>query len=80
MMIKTNADTDTFLGNMIDPNLFETILGKRNQYITDTFLHSDDKNVVFLYGSLHFSGIYSILQAENPNWKIISIAPYYPYK
>ncbi|MBP6981561.1 hypothetical protein KBB25_02200 [Candidatus Gracilibacteria bacterium] len=80
MVLSKNEYIDDILNGSMNPELFDIILGKRNEHIVNTFLSTDNKHTVFVYGSLHFSGIYKLLSDNNKNWKIISVTPIYPYK
>lgn len=79
MVLKSDEHVDDIFTGSINPQLFDIILRKRNEHIVDTFLRASGKNTVFVYGSLHFSGIYTLLHDKNQNWKIISATPMYPY-
>lgn len=64
----------------MDPSLRDAILSQRNKHVVDTLLVDEKTQIVILYGALHFEGIYELLRADNPQWKITSIEAYYPYK
>lgn len=65
--------------DILDKDTVEALLDKRNRIVVDTFLAKDTKNSVFLYGALHFEGIYSYLKSKDPRWEIVSYEPIYPY-
>ncbi len=67
------------LSSGIDSGLLDTILSKRNHYVVDTFIKGSDQKVVFLYGGLHFQGMYDLLKIANPEWKILAVEARYPY-
>ncbi len=61
------------------PELFMAILHDRNVHIVSTLEADNHTHFVLIYGALHFQGIYDLLKTHDPNWKIISIEPLYPY-
>lgn len=63
----------------MDPRLFDTIVEKRNKYVVDSYIASGHQKVVFLYGALHFQGMYDLLRRSNPDWNILTLEPLYPY-
>ena len=65
--------------DMLDEKTVEALLDKRNRIVVDTFLENDTKNAVFLYGALHFDGMYALLKSKDARWKIESHEPLYPY-
>lgn len=65
----------------LDPSLRQAILDRRNAHIVDTLLASPpEQHIVIVYGALHFDGVYTLLQSRDPNWKVTSITPYFPYQ
>lgn len=63
----------------LGPETMQALLDRRNQKVVDTHSEKDTKNSVFLYGALHFEGIYSLLKSRDPRWRIVSHEPIYPY-
>lgn len=59
--------------------LFDIILRKRNEKIIDYIRNNPQKNIVVVYGALHFSGILEALKLHDKNWKIVSYTSDTPY-
>jgi hypothetical protein len=59
--------------------LFDIILNKRNQKVIDFVLENPSKDIVIMYGALHFTWIYEALKSSDKNWKIESYTSYAPY-
>jgi hypothetical protein len=71
--------SDSWLDS-IDSSIQEAIINQRNQYVVDRLITESDKNIVIVYGALHFSGMYELLQQKNPKWHIVSLLPFFPYQ
>jgi hypothetical protein len=65
--------------DVLGPETMAALLDKRNQKVVDTYLDKNTKNSIFLYGALHFDGIYAILKSKDPRWEVRSYDPLYPY-
>lgn len=76
--IKNNGSLDNMIVSF-PPELFRAILHDRNVHIVSTLEADDHLHFALVYGALHFQGIYEILRSHDPNWKILSITPIYPY-
>ncbi len=68
------------LESFLDPTLANAILADRNKHIVDTYISTWEQRAVFLYGALHFDGIYSLLRAHDPSWNIVEFSPLFPYR
>ncbi len=64
---------------VLGPETMSALLDKRNQKVVDTYFEKNTKDSIFLYGALHFDGIYSILKSKDPRWEVQSYEPMYPY-
>jgi pheromone shutdown protein TraB len=64
---------------MLDPSTVEALLDKRNRIVVDTYIRENPKEAVFLYGALHFDGIFQLLKEQDSRWEIQSLEPLYPY-
>lgn len=76
--LKISSSSDILLSRL-DPSLMSAILDSRNVHIVDTYTRSSQKKSIFLYGALHFEGIYRLLREKDPKWNIIDFRPIYPY-
>ena len=76
--IKNDGSLDNMTASF-PPELFRAILHDRNSHIVSTLEADDHLHFALVYGALHFQGIYEILRSHDPNWKILSITPIYPY-
>lgn len=76
-----SADTQTILtDNFANKDLFEVILGKRNQVIAQEISKSKYDKIYVTYWLLHFKWVLELLQKDDPKWQIISINNLYPIK
>ena len=65
--------------DVLDPETVEALLDKRNTKVGESYLQNNTQYSVFLYGALHFDGIYAYLKSKDPRWEIQSLEPIYPY-
>lgn len=65
--------------SMLDPSTVEALLDKRNRIVVDTYLAQGANNAVFLYGALHFDGIFAYLKSKDSKWELKSHEALYPY-
>jgi hypothetical protein len=63
----------------LDQDLISAILDRRNTHLVTLFKQRNDTKAVFVYGALHFDGVYALLKSQDPNWNIIDFSPLYPY-
>ena len=80
MIIKNKNLQKIIYDNFTNKELFEIILNKRNEIIAKKIINSPDKNIVMIYGMLHFDWIFDILKQHDIRWKIIKINYLYPLK
>ncbi|MBP9779726.1 hypothetical protein KBD33_03845 [Candidatus Gracilibacteria bacterium] len=59
--------------------LFDIILGKRNQKIVDYIVANPNKDIVIVYGALHYPGIMQSLVYHDKKWKIENYTNHAPY-
>jgi hypothetical protein len=65
---------------LIDKNeLYDIIIGKRNQKIVDYIVANPDKDIVIVYGALHYPWIMQSLVYHDKNWKIENYTNHAPY-
>ncbi len=77
-LLRSGGDIDLPM-ETLPGKLYHTILYERNLHLVNAIEASDQKNIVLVYGALHFEGIYSLLRSHDPKWSISSIKPLYPY-
>jgi pheromone shutdown protein TraB len=78
--IKQSDDLEYLLsGEHTKRELFSIIVNKRNDVIVDYILSHRSENIVIVYGSLHFNGIYESLQRHETGWNIAHIETLKPY-
>ncbi len=78
LSLRTATDSDILI-ETLDPDLMSAILDARNRHLVSTFRERWDTKAVFVYGALHFDGVYALLKSQDPNWNIIDFSPLYPY-
>ncbi|MDP2090081.1 MAG: hypothetical protein Q8K30_00660 [Candidatus Gracilibacteria bacterium] len=80
-LIIGNEKLQGFLTNTFtNRDLFEVILGKRNEVLANEIINSNHDKIYITYGLLHFKGVYELLKEDNNKWQIISISNLYPIK
>ena len=76
-----NESTQTFLtNNFTNKDLFDVILGERNNVLSNEIIKSEYNNIYITYWLLHFDWVFKILQDNDPKWQIISVNNLYPIK
>ncbi|MDD2694246.1 MAG: hypothetical protein PHY14_05025 [Candidatus Gracilibacteria bacterium] len=76
--LRNNSSLDS-LASGFSPEVFDVILHDRNAFIVKTLEADTQKNIVLVYGAMHFQGIYDLLKTHDPKWKILSVESLYPY-
>lgn len=66
------------LENLNNKELFDVILGKRNELLAKTIVDSPYEKIFVTYGKLHFDGVFELLQKNDNNWKIIQTKKLFP--
>ena len=77
--LRLESSEANMLPESLDPDLMHALLEARNAHIVDTYERDTDQKTVFLYGALHFRGIYALLRERDPMWDIVSFELRYPY-
>jgi hypothetical protein len=77
--LKQSADIDEFLVGGNKKELFTTIIDRRNDAIVEYILANPNKNIVVVYGALHFNGVYESLQKKQKGWNATHIENISPY-
>jgi hypothetical protein len=73
------TDSHDLLLDQMRPDVRDAIISGRNTHVIDTFLSDTAKDVVIVYGALHFQGMYEYLRAADPSWRIERLEALYPY-
>ena len=61
---------------MWNKKIFDVIIWKRNEFLANEIQKSNDKKIYVTYWLLHFDWVLKLLQAKDPNWKIIGKKEY----
>ncbi|MDD5770036.1 MAG: hypothetical protein PHE25_03645 [Candidatus Gracilibacteria bacterium] len=80
LIIKSDGIQSFIQDEFANKNLFEVILNKRNEVITNKIINSFDKKIVVTYGLLHFQGVFNLLKQNDIKWRITKIDYLYPIK
>ncbi len=76
-----SENTQQFLtNNFTNKDLFDIILWKRNEVLTDEIINTEYNNIYITYWLLHFKWVFELLKENNSDWKIISTKNLYPIK
>lgn len=75
-MMKHDGLRNTVISTLWNQDIFSVILDDRNKNLVEELIKSDEKSIYVMYGLMHFSGVYKLLQEENSNWKIIQTKEY----
>ena len=68
----------TLTNNFTNKNLFEIILDKRNEVLSNEIIDSKYNKIYITYWLLHFKWVFKLLQNQDKNWKIIKTDYLYP--
>lgn len=77
-IIKSDGAKNSIIANFANKDLFDIILHKRNDVVSEAIIESEYKKIVITYGLLHFEWILKNLQKNDPSWKIIKTEYLYP--
>lgn len=80
VILKNESLQANIQNTFANKELFEVILTKRNEFISNAILKSQEKNIIATYWLLHFQGIFELLQASDIKWRITQIDYIYPLK
>jgi hypothetical protein len=80
LIIKSDGIKDFVTKNFANQQLFDVILNKRNEVLTDEIIKSKHDKIFITYWLLHFNWVFEILKKNDPNWKIIKKEVLYPIK
>lgn len=76
-----NTQTQSFIqDNFSNKQLFDVILGKRDNHLASEVHTSSHDKIFITYGLLHFEWFFWLLKQKDPNWKIIETTYSYPIK
>lgn len=77
-IIKSDGLKDAITNNFSNKELFNVILGKRNEILAEWIIESEYNKIYTTYWLLHFKWVLELLQENDSNWKIIDFNNYYP--
>lgn len=77
-IIKSDGAKNGIISNFANKDLFDIILHKRNDVVSEAIITSKYKKIVITYWLLHFEWILKNLQKNDSNWKIIKTEYLYP--
>lgn len=73
VIIKSDSIQNSLSNNFSNKELFEIILNKRNEYLSDEIINSQDKKIIVTYWLLHFKWVFEILKQNDIKWRIEKI-------
>jgi hypothetical protein len=76
--IKSDLSSEMLM-EVFPPPVRQAILDARNQSLVSLYQREKPERAIFLYGALHFHGVYALLRKDDPSWQIKNIKPLYPY-
>lgn len=77
-MISSKKTQNLITNNFWNQKLFEVILNQRNKNLAKNIIDSKYKKIYITYWLLHFKWVFSLLQKNDPNWKITKTEYLYP--
>lgn len=80
LIIQSSWLQDTLTNNFTNKDLFDVILHKRNELLSETIINSEYNKIYVTYWLLHFKWVFELLQEKDQSWKIINTKNYYPIK
>jgi len=76
-----NDTTQDFLtNNFANTDLFDVILGKRNEVLSEAIINSKSNNIYITYWLLHFDWVMEMLVENDSKWQVINENNLYPIK
>jgi len=72
-LLKNNSIQNLLQNNLMQKDLFDIILNKRNKYIVDYINQSEYNNIILMYWWLHFDWIFDLLKKQDIKWQIKKI-------
>jgi hypothetical protein len=70
-IIKSTGLQETLTNNFTNVQLFDVILNKRNEVLSDEIIKSEYNDIYITYWLLHFKWVLELLQKNDDNWQII---------
>ncbi len=70
-ILKHESLRNTIVEKLWKQDIFSVILDDRNINLANEIDQSTEKRIYVIYGLMHFSWVYKLLQEKDPNWKII---------
>lgn len=79
-IIKSEWFQEVITSEFANKELFDVILNKRNEVLTNEIINSQDKKIITTYWLLHFKWVLDLLQKKDIKWQITNIDYSYPIK
>ena len=79
-IIKSTWLQEILTNNFTNTELFDVILNKRNEVLSDAIINSEHNKIYITYWLLHFKWVLELLQENDSNWNIVWERYYYPIK
>ncbi len=79
-IIKSTWLQEILTNNFTNTELFDVILNKRNEVLSDAIINSEHNKIYITYWLLHFKWVMELLQESDNKWDIIWERYYYPIK
>jgi hypothetical protein len=79
-IIKSEKIQNVLKANFTNQKLFNIILNKRNEVVSDEIIKSKYDKVYVTYWLLHFEWIFELLKINDKNWEILKTRNYFPIK
>ena len=77
-LIKSEKIQEVLTNNFSNKQLFDVILNKRNEVLSNEIINSEYDKIYITYWLLHFKWVLELLQEQDSNWKIIWERYFYP--
>jgi hypothetical protein len=70
IIIKHESLRNAILSGLGREDIFWVILDDRNEFLVQNILARPEENIIVLYGLMHFSGVFELLQEQDSKWQI----------
>ncbi len=78
VIIKNDDKMKELVSNFWNPDLLDVIIEERDKNLAENIVKSEYDKIFITYWLLHFDWVLKLLQATDPNWKIITTKELYP--
>lgn len=79
-IIKNDTFRTFVTDNVWNTKLFDVILNKRNEILSDAIIKSKYNNIIITYWLMHFNWVFNLLKENDSNWIIEKVEYLYPIK